>query len=207
MTIAPLMCCANIDSSNEWLGPASTVVVALVGLCSGVIIAKLSSHLELMKTLCLRKVEVYEAAMRQLVLKINLYANFLNTLRGAVDSSTLEMRLGLMAAVLAQLPQVEQNDADVARLLFYTDLPSYDNLPLMSEIPRFLETVKRIVQKTQGQLTSDERIDLAKKLNEAVARFGPLAETEYNQQQAIFAKLKKDIALDRQLRKLLRADE
>ena len=152
MIIASLMCCVNIDSSNEWLGPASTVVVALVGLCSGVIIAKLSSHLELRKTLCLRKVEVYESAMRQLVLKINIYANFLNTLRGAVDSSTLEMRLGLMAAVLAQLPQVEQNDADVAR-------------------------------------------------------FGPLAETEYNQQQAIFAKLKKDITSDRLLRKLLRAGE
>ena len=145
--------------------------------------------------------------MRQSVLKINIYANFLNTLRGAVDSSTLEMRLGLMAAVLAQLPQVEQNDADVARLLFYTDLPPYDNLPLMLEIPRFLEIVKRIAQRTQGQLTSDERIDLAKKLNEAVARFGPLAETEYNQQQAIFAKLKKDITSDRLLRKLLRAGE
>ena len=74
--IASLMCCVNIDSSNEWLGLASTVVVALVGLCSGVIIAKLSSHLELKKMLCLRKVEVYEAAMRQLVLKINVYANF-----------------------------------------------------------------------------------------------------------------------------------
>lgn len=203
MMIASLMCCVNIDSSNEWLGPASTVVVALVGLCSGVIIAKLSSHLELMKTLCLRKVEVYEAAMRQLVLKINIYANFLNTLRGADDGSTLGMRIELMAAILVQLPQIEQKDADIARLLFYTDLPSYNNLLLISETPKFMASFQKIAQKTQGPLTQEERKELAKEFNEAAAKFGPLAETEYKQQQAIFAKLKKDIAADKILRKLL----
>ena len=203
MIIASLMCCVNIDSSNEWLGPASTVVVALVGLCSGVIIAKLSSHLELRKTLCLRKVEVYESAMRQLVLKINVYANFLNSLRGTADGSTLRMRLELMASILVQLPQIEQKDADIARLLFYTDLPSYNNLLLISETPKFMELFQRIVQKTQGQLTQEERNELAKEFNEAAAKFGPLVETEYNQQQEIFAKLKKDIAADKILRKLL----
>ena len=206
MTIVPLMCCVNIDSCNEWLGPTSTVVVALVGLCSGVIIAKLSSHLELQKTLCLRKVEVYEAAMRQLVLKINIYANFLNTLRGVADGSTLKMRLGLMFEFLEQLRQIEKNDADVARLLFYTDLPSYDTLPLLLEIPRFMEAVDKIAQKIQDQMTTEERMSLAKEFNEVVARFGPLAETEYGQQQAMLAKVKKDIAADKQLRKLLRTD-
>ncbi len=207
MIIASLMCCVNIDSSNEWLGPASTVVVALVGLCSGVIIVKLSSHLELRKTLCLRKVEVYESAMRQLVLKINVYANFLNSLRGTAVGSTLRMRLELMASILVQLPQIEQKDADIARLLFYTDLPSYNNLLLISETPKFMELFQRIVQKTQGQLTQEERNELAKEFNEAAAKFGPLVETEYNQQQAIFAKLKKDITSDKLLRKLLRAGE
>ena len=199
---AQLMCC--IESGNEWLGPASAVIVALVGLSSGVIIAKLSSHLELGKTLYLRKVEVYEAAVRQLVLKINVYANFLNTLRGAANGSTLKMRLGLMVEALAKLRQVEQNDADVAKLLFYMDLPSYDNLALILELQRFMETVNKIAENIQKQLSPDEQTTLAKEFNEASSKLGPLAETEYNQQQAIFAKLKNDIASDKQLRKLLR---
>ena len=66
-----------------------------------------------------------------------------------------------------------------------------------------MELFQRIVQKTQGQLTQEERNELAKEFNEAAAKFGPLVETEYNQQQAIFAKLKKDIAADKILRKLL----
>ena len=141
--------------------------------------------------------------MRQLVLKINIYANFLNTLRGADDGSTLGMRIELMAAILVQLPQIEQKDADIARLLFYTDLPSYNNLLLISETPKFMASFQKIAQKTQGPLTQEERKELAKEFNEAAAKFGPLAETEYKQQQAIFAKLKKDIAADKILRKLL----
>ena len=201
---AQLMCC--IEPGNEWLGPASAVIVALVGLSSGVIIAKLSSHLELGKTLYLRKVEVYEAAVRQLVLKINVYANFLNTLRGAANGSTLKMRLGLMVEALAKLRQVEQNDADVAKLLFYMDLPSYDNLSLILELQRFMETVNKIAENIKKQLSPDEQTTLAKEFNEASSKLGPLAETEYNQQQAIFAKLKNDIASDKQLRNLLRID-
>ena len=201
---AQVIGCLNADSATEWLGLASTVVVALVALCAGVITTKLSSHLELRKTLCLRKVEVYEAAVRQLVLKINVYTNFLNTLRGAADGSTLEMRIGLMIAALAQLPQIEQHDADITRLLFYTDLPSYDNFPLLSETPRFMETIKMIAQKLQGRLTSEERMALATEFSEAASRFGPLVESEYNQQQAMLAKLKKDIAADKQLKKLFR---
>ncbi len=199
---ALVLCC--IESGNEWLGPASAVIVALIGLSSGVIIAKFSSHLELEKTLCLRKVEVYEAAVRQLVLKINVYANFLNTLRGAADGSTLEMRIGLMVATFAQLPQIEQHDADITRLLFYTDLPSYDTYPLISETPKFMETIRKIAAKIQGQLTSEERMSLATEFNAAASKFGPLAESEYNQLQAMFAKLKKDIAADKQLKKLFR---
>lgn len=199
---APILNC--IGFGDELLGPATTVVVALVSLCAGVITTKLNSQLELRKTLCLRKVEVYEAAVRQLVLKSNVYANFLNTLRGAADGSTLEMRIGLMAAALAQLPQIEQHDADITRLLFYTDLPSYDTYPLISETPRFMETIRKIAAKIQGQLTSEDRMSLVTEFNAAASKFGPLAESEYNQLQAMFAKLKKDIAADKQLKKLFR---
>ena len=66
-----------------------------------------------------------------------------------------------------------------------------------------MASFQKIAQKTQGPLTQEERKELAKEFNEAAAKFGPLAETEYKQQQAIFAKLKKDIVADKQLRKLL----
>ena len=199
-------CIDVIKAVVDSLEQLSTVVVAIMGFVTAMVVAKITSGLELKKTLCLRKVEVYEAAMRQLVLKINIYANFLNTLRGVADGSTLKMRLGLMFEFLEQLRQIEKNDADVARLLFYTDLPSYDTLPLLLEIPRFMEAVDKIAQKIQDQMTTEERMSLAKEFNEVVARFGPLAETEYGQQQAMLAKVKKDIAADKQLRKLLRTD-
>ena len=109
-----------------------------------------------------------------------------------------------MVAALAQLSQTEQHDADITRLLLYTDLPPYDSFPLISEMPRFMETVKTIAQKVQGQMTPEERMALATAFNEAAGRFGPLAESEYNQQQAMLDKLKKEIAADKQLKKLFR---
>ena len=57
----------------NWCGEHEAMLIAVAGFICSVVIAKITSGLELRRALCVRRFEVYEKAISQLSLKLNVY--------------------------------------------------------------------------------------------------------------------------------------
>lgn len=73
-------CKAFLREGLNWCGQNSALIIAVAGFVTSIVIAKITSGLDLQKMLCVRRFEAYEKAMRQLSLKLNIYANILASL-------------------------------------------------------------------------------------------------------------------------------
>ena len=71
-----LACSVNcVKTVLDSVGQLSTLIVAIVGFITAMIVAKVTSGLELKRALCLKRVEAYELATRQLWQLITVYEN------------------------------------------------------------------------------------------------------------------------------------
>jgi len=183
----------------------STVIVAIMGFVTAMVVAKVTSGLELKKTLCLKRVEAYEMARCQLMRMTNVYENILGCMAAIcqdTDSTTIREKTGLLIVWFTQLATVLQQDRDLARIALYTELPRQDVRALMNEEPKFMKAVRECAEKLQGDLSNEEQNDLEKKLKSAINTFAPLAQGELRHLYAIDEKLKSDLKKDRRLKVL-----
>ena len=195
------MCCANIDSGTDLLGAASTVIVAFIALCSGVIIAKLNSNLEIEKTLCLRKVETFEKAILQLDRLINLYMTEIASLNHVWDMATLKGEVAVLAANIGQSAQIPQSDDDRLRVMFYVRLPSHNACPIIQETPSFLQMLNELIAQIKaGEPILESQLN---SFNEVRARYLPLLGEEYEYIVKVRQIVEEAILNDKQMRKLL----
>ena len=190
----------------DWLAQQSTVIVAVVGFMTAIIVAKISSGLELNKALYLNRVEAYEAARCQLVRMINIYEIILGQMAAIsqdIDSKSIAAKIVLLLTQFKKLGEVLEQDEKLARIALYsTELPRHDERQLLGEEPRFVNVVTDILAKLQSDSSKEEGEALEGKLKQAINRFAPLIQNELQHLYRIDDKLKNDIQKDKRLRKL-----
>ena len=207
---AQLACSINIEALKivlDWLGQQSTVLVALIGFVTAIIVAKITSGLELKKMLCLKRVDAYETARCQLMRMTNTYESILTSMAAIAqdkDSATIVEKIALLLALFIQLDKVLQQDGDLARIALYaTELPRQDARELMGEEPRFVKVIRDIAEKMQHASSIEERDVLESDLKHEINRIAPLIQRELQHLYNLDGKLKKDIQTDKRLKILL----
>ena len=109
MNGAQSACSTNIEILKiilDWLGQQSTVIVAIIGFATAIMVAKITSGLELNKALCLKRVEAYEAARCQLMRMTNIYEVILGHMAAIchdIDSKTIGDKIVLLLSQFMEL--------------------------------------------------------------------------------------------------------
>ena len=193
----------------EWLGQQSTLIVAVLGFVTAIIVAKITGGIELKKALCLKRVDAYEAARCQLMRMTNTYENILRSMAAIVqdtDSSTIIDKVVLLRSSFMELDKVLHQDENLARIAFYvTELPRSDIHQSQSEAPRFINVIRTISEKLPCASSKDERDALEVQLKQAINRFAPLMEDELHHLYNLDDKLKSDIQKDKRLKSLFKS--
>ncbi len=191
----------------DWLGQQSTLVVAVFGFVTAIIVAKITGGIELKKALCLKRVEAYEAARCQLMRMTNIYEIILGQMAAvsqSTDSKTIVDKIALLVSQFLALGKVMEQDDSFARIALYaTELPRQNPRPLQSEEPRFINAIRDIWEKLQSGSSEEERDALEGKLKEAINRFAPLVQNELQHLYDLDEKLKTDIQKDKRIKSLL----
>lgn len=207
---AQLACSINMEALTtilDWLGQQSAVIVALVGFLTAIVVAKITSGLELKKMLCLKRVDAYEAARCQLMRMTNTYENILACMAAInqdKDNTTISEKILLLLTWFIQLERVLQQDGDLARIALYaTELPRQDARELIGEEPRFVKVVRNIAEKLQRTSSIEERDVLENDIKHEINRIAPLIQRELKHLYNLDDKLKKDIQTDKRLKILL----
>ena len=192
----------------DWCGLHSELLIAIGGFASSVAIAKITSGLDLRKTLCLRRFEAYEKAIGHLALKLNVYNNILaafETLNEpvlAVDE--LKCKVALLLTIFVRLGEIEKDDFNMAGVVLYAKLPTHDVRPLTRETARFIDLLQGL-SFFANLPNSEERVkQFAPDFISGINRLKPLVEEEANHLNAIYNQLNDEIRKDKVIRKMFR---
>lgn len=192
----------------DWCGRHSALLVAIAGFASSAAIAKISSGLDIKRTLCLRRFEAYEKATRQLMLKLNVYANILaafQLFRETVpDIGVIKGRAALLLSSFAQLGTIEQQDPNIVGVFMYSKIPSYDIRPLLEEMALFIVVLNDFSSQLNLPISEDILKQSTQRFIESVNRLEPLVAKEFNHLNALYVKLNDEVHKDRMFKKLLR---
>lgn len=193
----------------DWLGQQSTLIVAVLGFVTAIIVAKITGGIELKKALCLKRVDAYEAARCHLMRTTTIYEIILGQMAAInqdTDSKTLVEKIVLLVSQFVELGKVREQDDNFARIALYsTELPRQDPRQLQSEEPRFINALRTISEKLQCGSSEEEREALERKLKEAINLFAPLMHKELQHLYNLDDKLKSDIQKDKRLKSLLKS--
>jgi hypothetical protein len=200
MILFQFICFIACAGSWDWVGDSSTVVVALVSLCSGVIIAKLNTNLDIEKTLCLRKVEIFEKSILQFNRLINLYGKQMASIDHDWDIKTLNGEIVAMIDNINQASQILQSDDDRLRVMFYTKMPTHDVAPLIHEGARFLQILDDLINSLKSNVAIEEKLD---KFNSVRKNYCSLITEEYKYILNARQIVQDAILKDKYMRKLL----
>ena len=193
----------KISKILDLITQQSTLIVAIMGFIATIVVAKLTSSMELRKTILLKRIEAYEKALKQLTLMKNAYSDFLNSITGVIDNNLFESRITLIYASLTQLEKINQQSGDLVQISFYTDIPLNDTLPMFQKITSFMQIIIEIIKESNSQSPTTNRQQLIERINISINELRPFAKEEYQYLQSICEKLHKDIKNDKKLKKIL----
>jgi len=205
-----MMCCCDIDvlfAIFEWCGQHSALLVAIAGFATSVMIAKITSGLDLRRTLCVRRFEVYEKAISHLTLKLNVYYNILaafetlNEPNMAVE--VMKSKVGLLLTLFVRLCEIEKEDSDLVGIVLYSKLPAYDVRSMTREAAHFMALIQDFSSRANLPNADEQLKQFAPDLISGVKRFGPFVVDETNHLNAIYDQLCNDIKNDKAIKKLL----
>ena len=195
----------------DWLGQQSTLIVAVAGFISAIIVAKITGGIELKKALCLKRVDAFEAARCQLMRMTNTYEVILGSMSAItqdLDSSTIGDKIVILLSPFIELEKVLRQDENLARIALYvTELPRQDVRQLLAEEPRFVNVIRKISEKLQRASSKDERDVLEVQLKQEINRIAPLIQMELQHLYDLDDKLKNDMRKDKKLRQLFAKSE
>ena len=205
-----MMCCCDIDvlfASFEWCGQHSALLVAIAGFATSVMIAKITSGLDLRRTLCVRRFEAYEKAISHLSQKLNVYYNILAAFETLNEpDKTIEVmksKVALLLMLFVRLGEIEKEDRDLVGIVLYSKLPAHDVRPLTRETAHFMALLQDFSCRANLPNADEQLKQLAPDLISGVKRFGPLVADETNHLNAIYDQLCNDIKNDKAIKKLL----
>ena len=192
----------------DWCGQHSALLVAIVGFASSVAIAKITSGLELRKTLCIRRFDAYEKAIGHLSLKLNVYYNILAAFQSLHEPiSEMNVMRGKVAVLLAffiKLSEIEKEDCDSADIVLYSKFPQHDVRPLAKESALFVVLLKDFSDRANLPNSDAMLAQLAPTFINGINRLEPLVAEEAVHLNAIYEQLCEEIHKDKTIKKMLR---
>ena len=177
-----------------------------MGFITAIVVAKVTSGQELKRALCIKRVEIYAAATRQLRQLITVYENILGTMAATNiddDSSTIREKIESMLLYFLQLGETLKTNGDLAQIAFYSNLPTHDMIQVSKEAPRFMKMLKEVSVQLSDQNAAVNLEQIEVKVKDSINRFAPLIQEELNHFYNLDAKLKRDIRQDKRLKSLL----
>lgn len=206
MTSVQLACAIDVDNVKaviDSLRQLSTLIVAIMGFVTAIVVAKVTSGQELKRTLCLKRVETYEMATRQLWQVITVYENILGTMAATNiddDSSTIREKIESMLLYFLQLGEALKKNGDLAQTAFYSDLLTHDMIQVSKETPKLMKMLKEVSVQLSDQNAAVNLEQIEAKVKNSINRFAPLIQEELNHFYNLDAKLKRDIRQDKRLK-------
>lgn len=201
--------CCNIDALFailDWCGQHSALLVAIAGFISSVAIAKITSGLELKKTLCLRCFDAYEKAISHLSSKLNIYQNILAAFETLDEpnmaTEVMKSKVALLLMLFARLGEIEKEDRDLVGIVFYSKLPTHDVRPLTRETAHFLALLQDFSSRANLFNSEEQLKQFAPVFISGVKRLEPLVVDEANHLNAIYDQLSNEIRSDKTIKKL-----
>ena len=192
----------------DWCGQHSALLVAIVGFASSVAIAKITSGLDLKKTLCIHRFEAYEKAIRHLSLKLNVYYGILAAFQSLHEPiSVMDVMKGKVAVLLSffiRLEEIEKEDRDLAAIVLYSKLPQHDVRSLTKESALFVILLKDFSDRANMPNSDAMLAQLVPTFNKEIQRLEPLIAEEAAHLNAIYAQLCEEIHKDKTIKKVLR---
>jgi gas vesicle protein len=203
---ALLACAINVSDPKviiDSLGQLSTLIVAIMGFVTAIVVAKVTSGQELKRALCLKRMETYEVATRQLWQLITVYESILATMAATNiddDSSTIREKIETMLLYFLQLGETIKKNGDLAQIAFYLNLPTHDLIQASKETPKFMKMLKEVSIQLSDKNAAMSLEQIAARVKNSINRFAPLIQEELNHFYNLDAKLKKDIRQDKRLK-------
>ena len=189
------------------LGQLSTLIVAIMGFMTAIVVAMVTSGQELKRVLCLKRMETYEAATRQLWQLITVYENILGTMAATNiddDSSTIREKIETLLLYFLQLGETLKKNGDLAQIAFYSDLPTHDMIHVSKEAPKFMKMLKEVSAQLSDQNATVSLEQIEARVKDSINRFAPLIQEELKHFYDLDAKLKKDVRQDKRLKFLFK---
>lgn len=191
----------------DWCGQHSALLVAIAGFASSVAIAKITSGLTIQRMLCLRRFEAYERAIRQLARKLNVYANIMAAVQSVKepdsDIGVVKGKVAVLLSFFAELGKIECADEDLAGIVLYSRLPTYDAGPLLKEIARFLVSLNNLSYQLNLPASDAVLKQSIFTFRGSVSQIESLITEEFNHLNAIYVKLSADICRDKAIKRII----
>ena len=203
MITIQLACSLNLNAVKAILDSVeqlSTMIVAIVGFITAVIVAKVTSGLGLRRALCLKRVEAYELATRQLWQLITVSENILGSMAAINlddDNSSIQEKIGLMLILFAQLGELISKNGDLAQIMFYSNLAAHDVIQVSKEASKFVRDLKEIDAILRNPTTKENLERVENKMKNAINGLAPLIQQELKHLYCYDDKLKKEIRQDK----------
>ena len=105
----------------DWCGEHEALLIAVAGFISSVAIAKITGGLELRRALCVRRFEVYEQAIGQLSLKLNVYYNIQAALESLKDKDSYGIQIEENIVVELKAPNITLSKKVLRQVEDYMD--------------------------------------------------------------------------------------
>ena len=192
----------------DWFGRHTELIIAIVGFASSVAIAKIATGLDLRKTLCLRRFEIYEKAIGHLSLKLNVYYNILAAFQvmnePVLDVNAIKSKVIVLLSLFIQLGKAEEGDRDSSGIVLYSKLPSHDVRPLTREVANFVAKLQYFSYLANLPNPEDQLTRFAPEFINGIKRLEPLVEAEVKHLNAIYDQLNDEIQKDETIQKMFR---
>lgn len=183
-----------------------TVIIAIVGFVSSILVAKFTCEHDVKKFLYSKKIEAYERALSLLILKINVCANCLNlmgSLKRENQQAVLPM-VSILIGTVQQMFELEKKDIDIAIISLYVDIQDRAPLKNFTKLSNFLQKASKLSNQLQNSnINIDDKNSLLDELSIAIDDFSSFAEAEYNYLSGIYDKLVNRFRNDKILHKLI----
>ena len=196
----------SVSSFLDWCGQHSALLVAIAGFASSVAIAKITSGLDLRRTLCLRRFDTYERAISHLSHKLNVYYNILATFETLNEPDmaveVMKSRVALLLTFFVRLGEIEKEDRDLVGIVLYSKLPAHDIRPLTRETAYFFALLQDFSCRANLPNAAEQLKQFVPNFIRGVKRLEPLVADEANHLNTIYDQLNNDIKRDKAIKKL-----
>ena len=126
----------------SWCGQQSTLIVAIIGFVTSILIARLNRNLALEQEILRRWLDAHEKAIRQLWRTIETYDASVKALKLVANGQAMEVQLSFLVACLQQLIGLEKGDDDLfGAILFSKNGLTYDNQEVLSKMTILLAKI------------------------------------------------------------------